>query len=60
MREAYSRAAGNPVIRYHIAAALAGLGRKDEARRELQRALAVATEFEGLAEARALLKRLEP
>jgi len=58
LRDAHSRASSNPEIRYHIAAALAALDRKDEARRELERALQAAQPFQGIADARALLESL--
>lgn len=58
LREARLRDPGNPEIRYHLAAALARSGRVEEARRELQPALANAAAFEGKEEARALAKQL--
>jgi len=60
LRDAHARAASNPEIRYHIAEALAALGRKDEARMEVVHALSIAQEFHGADEARALLERLQP
>jgi cellulose synthase operon protein C len=45
LREAHSRAARNPTIRYHIGAALAKLSRNQEARRELDGALNLAIPF---------------
>jgi putative PEP-CTERM system TPR-repeat lipoprotein len=58
LRDAHSRAASNPVIRYHIAAALVSLARPDEARRELQIALRNPIRFEGIGDARKLLEEL--
>jgi len=55
LRDAHLRAAGNRVIQYHLGAALHQLGRKAEAKRELQSALAGQGTFEGMDEARALL-----
>ncbi len=60
LRDAQSRASASAEIRYHLASALAALAREDEARRELERALASGTDFEGAEEARALLERLSP
>lgn len=60
LRDAHSRAASNPEIRFHIAAALAELQRPEEARQELRRALASPVPFEGIADAKALLERLGP
>ncbi len=58
LRDARLRAASNPVIQYHLAVALHQLGRKAEARKELQGALAAPNDFEGKEEARALLRQL--
>lgn len=58
LREAHSRAARDPRIRYHIAVALERLGRHDEARRELDAALAEGVAFEEEAAARELRGRL--
>ncbi|MEW6676955.1 MAG: XrtA/PEP-CTERM system TPR-repeat protein PrsT [Pseudomonadota bacterium] len=55
LRDASLRAAGNRAIRYHLGAALHQMGRKAEARKELQAALAGKAEFEGADQARALL-----
>jgi cellulose synthase operon protein C len=55
LRDASLRAAGNRAIRYHLGVALHQMGRKAEARKELQAALAGKAEFEGADQARALL-----
>ena len=57
LRDASLRAASNRVIRYHLGVALHQVGRKAEARRELQAALAGKASFEGMDEARALLQQ---
>ena len=57
LRDARLRAAENRVIRYHLGAALQQMGRKAEARRELQAALAGNAHFEGADEAKALLRQ---
>lgn len=58
LRDARLRAAGNRVIQYHLGVALHQLGRKSEAKRELQGALSGAERFEGIEDARALLGKL--
>ena len=58
LREARLRAPQNPNIRYHLAAALAQIGRKDEARAELTEALNAATAFDEQEAARALQQEL--
>jgi cellulose synthase operon protein C len=58
LRDARLRAAGNRVIQYHLGVALSQLGRKAEAKRELQGALSGPGDFDGKAEARALLQQL--
>jgi putative PEP-CTERM system TPR-repeat lipoprotein len=58
LREARLRNPENPEIRYHLAAALAKAGRKDEARRELEPALKDQAGFESAQEARQLLQTL--
>ena len=58
LREARLRAPQNPTIRYHLAAALAAIGREDEARTELGEALSTAAEFDELEDARKLQQRL--
>ncbi len=62
LRDARLRAPDSPVIRYHVAAALAQSGRKSEARDELNAALASlkpGQTFAGEADARALLLSLK-
>ena len=59
LREAFTRSSATVEIRYHIAVALAKLGRTDEAIRELQQALQAGRQFAGAEDARALLARLE-
>ena len=58
LREAHDRSATDLRVRYHIAAALDRLGRHQEARRELKRALRPGKQFEGHADAQALLEKL--
>lgn len=58
LRDAYYRASSNPEIRYHIAFALEKLGRKEEARKELEAALHSKQPFDGIEEARKLQKKL--
>lgn len=58
LREARLRAPENAEIRYHLAAALALAGRRDEARRELEPALRDGIVFEGQPEARKLSEEL--
>ena len=60
LREARLRAPQNPNIRYHLAAALADIGRKDEARAELNEALSASVAFDELEAARALQQTLGP
>ena len=59
LREAHSRASNNPEIRYHIAAALAALGRNDEALAEITAAFEAGHGFEGSEDARQLKKQLQ-
>ena len=59
LRDARLREPANPEIRYHLAAALAKVGRQKEAREELDAALKAGTPFEGSTEAAALLKTLQ-
>jgi putative PEP-CTERM system TPR-repeat lipoprotein len=59
LREAHARAAQRPEVRFHIGAALEKLGRPEEARLELEAALAIGVAFKESAEARALLKRIQ-
>jgi putative PEP-CTERM system TPR-repeat lipoprotein len=58
LREARLRSPDNPEIRYHLAAALAKAGRKDEARQELEPALKDHGSFESAQDARQLLQAL--
>ncbi len=58
LREARDRASRDPRVRYHLAVALSRLGRREEARRELESALAADTDFENATEARILLREL--
>lgn len=58
LRDASLRASQNAEIRYHLAEALSRLGRKAEARSELRKALATGRDFEGVADARALMQQL--
>jgi cytochrome c-type biogenesis protein CcmH/NrfG len=58
LRDARLRQPGNPEIAYHLATALAQAGRKTEAKSELESALRSGVAFEGLEQAKALLKSL--
>ncbi len=58
LRAANARQASNAEFQYHLAVALHQLGRIEEARQELDRALAYGQAFEGLAHARALRESL--
>ena len=58
LRDAHSRASHDPEIRYHIAVALAKLGRNKEASEELERALAAPHAFDGIEQARQLQRQL--
>jgi putative PEP-CTERM system TPR-repeat lipoprotein len=58
LREARLRAPQSPEIRYHLAAALVRASRRDEARRELEPAMAPELVFAGQAEARRLWAEL--
>lgn len=58
LRNAYSRAAQNPEIRYHVAVALHKLKRMDEAKTELEQLLRDSENFDKVAEAKALLNQL--
>lgn len=60
LRDARLRAPGNPLIRYHLAKALAETGRKAEAREELEAALKTGQRFEGIEDAVALSRLLKP
>lgn len=59
LREALTRASGNPEIRYHLAVALNNLGRKNEAFNELKTVADSQINFGGYADAVNLLKKLE-
>ncbi len=58
LREARLRAPQDPEIRYHLASALARSSRRDEARRELEPAMAPGLTFAGQQEARELWAEL--
>ncbi len=58
LRDAHSRASNDPEIRYHIAVALAELGRDEEAMKELEHALSASYPFDGIEHARELHKKL--
>jgi putative PEP-CTERM system TPR-repeat lipoprotein len=60
LRDARLRAPGNPEIQYHLATALQRTGKTSEAIRELQQALKSGVAFEGIDEARGLLRQLQP
>lgn len=60
LREAHDRRAEEPTIIYHIGYALAQLGRTEDARNELSRALSYGTEFIEREQAEQLLKQLTP
>ncbi len=59
LREAVTRASGNPEIRYHLAVALHQLERNKEALIELKKAVDFNLNFEGYSDAINLLKILE-
>lgn len=58
LRQGYVLDSKEPRIRYHLAVALSRLGRKVEARQELSDALKLSSDFEGAADAKALLQEL--
>jgi Flp pilus assembly protein TadD len=58
LRNAQARLPDLPEIRYHMAVALDALGRRDAARRELREALDFGQSFEGIDDARSLMKNL--
>jgi predicted Zn-dependent protease len=58
LAKARGQAPREPVIGYHVAAALAALGRRDEARLALKNILESGTAFDAADEARALLRKL--
>ncbi len=59
LRDARLREPSNPDIRFHLATVLAKSGRRNEARDELEAAVADGRAFESAAEARALLQTLK-
>lgn len=59
LRDARLRNPNKPEIRYHLAVVLAKVGRKNEAREELEAALKSGSEFENLAAANQLLTTLK-
>ncbi|NKC15422.1 MAG: PEP-CTERM system TPR-repeat protein PrsT [Gammaproteobacteria bacterium] len=58
LRDAFTRASSNVTIRYHLAAALAQVGRADEAKQELQAVLDTGETFFEVAQAKELWERL--
>lgn len=58
LRQAQARDAQNPAISYHLASALEALGRHEEARSEVAKALKMSANFDGADQARIMLKRL--
>ncbi|AEF99507.1 PEP-CTERM system TPR-repeat lipoprotein [Methylomonas methanica MC09] len=58
LRSAHSRMSQNPEIRYHIAVALDKLGRKEEAKQELEQIVNSNSSFNGMEQARILLDKL--
>ena len=58
LREALIRDANNPEIRYHLAVALSGLKRYEEARHELVIALESGKQFDGQQQAQIMLKKI--
>jgi tetratricopeptide (TPR) repeat protein len=58
MRLAVAKAPGHPVLNYHLGAAYAESGRKDEAKTYLQKALSTGQTFAGIDDARSLLTGL--
>jgi putative PEP-CTERM system TPR-repeat lipoprotein len=58
LRDARLRQPSNPEVGFHLATVLAALGRKTEARAEVEDALKLGNNFEGIREARELLKSL--
>lgn len=58
LRSAHSRMSQNPEIRYHIAVALDKLGRKEEAKQELEQIVNSNSSFNGIEQARILLEKL--
>lgn len=60
LRDARLRQPNSAEIRYHLGAVLAATGRRSEAREELEAALKLGQDFDGKAQAQALLKTLAP
>jgi tetratricopeptide (TPR) repeat protein len=58
LQEGTAKSPENPLFRYHLGAALAKAGQADRARLELDRALAISTNFPGSDEARRILAGL--
>jgi putative PEP-CTERM system TPR-repeat lipoprotein len=58
LREARLRNPDSAELRYHLAVALEKIGRRDEARDEVQQALAGGSSFEGVEDAKRMLQRL--
>ena len=58
LRDARLREPGNPEIRFHLATVLAQMGRKNEAKGELEAALKAGSNFESAAEAQKLMQTL--
>lgn len=58
LRQAQARDAQNPAISYHLASALEALGRHEEARTEVAKALKMSANFDGADQARLMMKRL--
>lgn len=58
LRQAQARDAQSPAISYHLAAALEALGRKEEARNELAKALRMPRDFGEAPQARIMMNRL--
>jgi Tfp pilus assembly protein PilF len=59
LRDARLRQPSNPEVGFHLATVLAALGRKAEARTEVEAALKLGNNFEGAGEAQELLKNLK-
>lgn len=60
LRNAHARQSQDPEIRYHIAVALTQLQRNEEAKQELEQALKPNLPFNGMDQAKELLKKLTP
>ena len=58
LRTAFTMRSSDPSIRYHLAAALTGLGKAEQAKSELTQALASTSPFPEKQQAEALLKTL--